>query len=114
MRHTLKRYLWKILLRLMDVRMAVRDEDILSEEQREEVKSLLKKGDILLESNNAYLSPQIVANLLFGTNWIHSAIYVGDGKVIDSGREPSVAINDLDQFLLTTDLAVYRSKYGSP
>jgi hypothetical protein len=114
MRQELKRYVWKILLRLMDVRMAVRSEDILPAESREEIKSLLKTGDILLESNNAYLSSQIVAKLLFRTNWIHAAIYVGDEKVVDSGRNPSVALNDLDQFLLTTDLGVYRPKYASP
>jgi hypothetical protein len=76
----------------MDVRMAVRNEDILSAQSREEIKSLLKTSDILLESNNAYLSSQIVAKLLFHTNWIHAAIYAGDEKVIDSGRNPAVAV----------------------
>ncbi|CAN5501369.1 hypothetical protein BH10CYA1_BH10CYA1_39620 [soil metagenome] len=109
-----KRYLWKFLLHLLDVRMPVPSEYYLSESSRDEVRGLLQPGDIFLESNNAFPGSQIAAKLLFGTDWIHAGIYIGENKVIDSGRKPCVALNELDQFLFTTDLAIYRPQYLGP
>ena len=53
------------------------------------IKSLLKQGDILLETNNVYPLSQVITkeNPTEGSNWIHSAIYVGDDKVVDAGKK---------------------------
>jgi len=86
---------------------------LLPADQKATIKSLLQSGDILLESNNVYPLSQIITKIIDGGNWIHSAIYVGDNKVIDAGRKPFVASIKLDKFLLTTDVAIYRPKYHS-
>jgi hypothetical protein len=105
---------WKLLLRLWDFRMPVPRRSILRQDEQATIKSLLKPGDIFLEANNAYPLSQVITKILDGSNWIHSAIYVGDNKVIDAGRKPCVARTKLDRFLQTTDLAIYRPQYHSP
>jgi len=106
-----KKRLWRSLLRFAELEFPIWHWQMLSPKERLEIKSLLRPGDILLESNDAYPLPQIVTMLLMDSNWIHSAIYVGDSSVIDSGKLARVSRIDLDQFLNTTDLAVYRPQY---
>jgi uncharacterized protein YycO len=94
--------------------MPIPRRSLLRADQKAKIKSLLKPGDILLESHNAYPVSQIITKILDGSNWIHSAIYVGDNKVIDAGRKPCVTRSKLDGFLQTTDVAIYRPKYHNP
>ena len=91
--------------------MPISVRSLLDAEQKSTIKSLLKQGDILLETNNVYPLSQVITKILDGSNWIHSAIYVGDDKVVDAGRRACVARTKLDNFLLTTDVAIYRPNY---
>jgi hypothetical protein len=109
--HKPKRGIWKLLLHLLDVQIAVNPDEYMPEATRAEIISLLQPGDIFLESSNAYPYSQIVAKLIFGTSWIHAAIYVGDQKVVHSGRKPQVTLDPLDRFLHTTDASIYRPNY---
>jgi uncharacterized protein YycO len=109
--HRPKRGIWKLLLHLLDVQITVNPDEYMPEATRSEIISLLQPGDIFLECSNAYPYSQIVAKLLFGTNWIHAAIYVGNQKVVHSGRKPQVTLDPLDRFLHTTDIAIYRPNY---
>ncbi len=102
---------WRLLIRLWDFRMPISVRSLLDAEQKSTIKSLLKDGDILLESNNVYPLSQVITKILDGSDWIHSAIYVGDDQVIDAGRKACVARIKLDKFLLTTDVAIYRPNY---
>ncbi len=103
--------IWKSCLRLADYKFPVRPSAKLSEKARQEIKLLLRPGDILLESNNAHPISQLLSQLFFGSSWIHSAIYVASGEIVDAGRKASVVKVSVDTFLDTTDIAVYRPKY---
>jgi len=99
----------RILLKMFDLKfpvVLVR----LSKAQREEAKSLLQPGDILLEDNCSLPFGQ-VTNRLAGSRWAHAAFYIGDGTVVDIGTKPSVSKVPLEQFLKTTDLAICRPRY---
>jgi Permuted papain-like amidase enzyme, YaeF/YiiX, C92 family len=109
--HRPKRGIWKLLLHLLDVQIEVNPDNYIPEAMRSEIRSLLQPGDVLMESHNAYPYSQIVAKLLFGTNWIHAALYIGDEKVVHSGRKPHVTLDPLEEFLHTTDVAIYRPNY---
>ena len=49
-----------------------------------EIKKLLKPGDILLTSQNNYPGWQFVEKVLFDSDWTHAAIYIGDGRFVES------------------------------
>jgi len=102
---------WSLLLRLLDLKFPTLWAR-LSDEQRRQIKEILRPGDILLEDDGSYPLWQ-VASRMIGSRWSHSGIYAGDNIVIDAGTKPFVAKIDLDQFLDTTDIAVYRPRYDS-
>ncbi len=101
---------WKILISILDWRCPCCDGN-LSEHQVEAIKLLLKPGDLLLETNNAYPFWQIAVRVALGTNWSHSAFYPGGAIVIDAGTRPYVAEVPLDDFLGTSHIAVLRPRY---
>ncbi|GEM_PF-1294069 len=105
----LRRFFWTSLLRIFDCKFPTVCSR-LSEQKINEIKLALRPGDILLEHNDSYPLWQIAAAIA-GSSWAHAAFYVGDNTVIDSGTEPCVARIDLDRFLRTTDVAVYRPHY---
>lgn len=109
-RHFRKR-MWKTLLRCLDVSVPFLAGPTLTTAQQEKIKSLLEPGDILLETNARYPGWQLAALLTLGSNWMHSAIYIGNGQVIDVGTEPYVSKIPLDVFLKTTHIAIYRPSY---
>jgi hypothetical protein len=106
--------LWGIVGRLLSTRLPTLPLRNLNAAQCQAVKDLARPGDILLDSNYSFLLPQIGNKLFFGSTWIHAAIYIGDGMLIDSGRRAHVAHLPLDKFLQTTGLAIYRPVYQSP
>ncbi|HNB23085.1 MAG TPA: YiiX/YebB-like N1pC/P60 family cysteine hydrolase [Candidatus Melainabacteria bacterium] len=104
------RRLWTpCLQRLMNCKFPTTGASI-TESQKALVKSLLRPGDILLKDDCSYPLSQLGARML-GSNWIHSAVYVGDNKIIDCGSRPYVSENDLDNFLQSSSLAVYRPRF---
>lgn len=82
----------------------------LSAPRKKTVKSLLRPGDVLLKDDCSYPLSQLGARLL-GSHWIHSAVYVGDDKIIDCGSKPYVSEEMLDEFLQASSLAVYRPHF---
>ncbi len=107
-----KNLVWKLALKLLDAKIFVAPRYQLSARTREEIKKILQPGDVLLDSNSAFPCSQLFATVFFQTSWIHSAMYIGNGVLVDSGRKSHVAEISLDEFLQTTDLAVYRPKYA--
>lgn len=102
--------LWSLWLqRLMNLRFPTLGAG-LTVRQKKEVRALLKPGDILLKDNCSYPLSQLGARVL-GSSWIHSAVCVGEGKLIDCGSKPYVAQILLDDFLDASDLAVYRPRF---
>lgn len=106
-----KNLIWKLALKILEAKVSVAPRYQLSANAREEVKRIVESGDILLDCNSAFPCSQLFAGIFFGTRWIHSAMYVGNGSVIDSGRKSHVAEFSLDDFLETTDAAVFRPAY---
>ena len=109
-----QRQLWTFLLALLDTRLPIGECRLLSQSQRREIKTLLRPGDVLLESNSAYPIWQLFSRLIVGSEWMHAAMYVGDGMVIDAGTEPKVARVPIDDFLNTTDIVIYRPDFAGP
>jgi Permuted papain-like amidase enzyme, YaeF/YiiX, C92 family len=106
-----KNLVWKLALKLLDAKVGVSSRYRLSLQQQDEIRKVVEVGDVLLDSNSAFPCSQLMARVFFNTSWIHSGIYAGDGIVIDSGRKSHVAKVNLNDFLKTTDLAVYRPEY---
>lgn len=107
----LKRRCQRMVRKALHFKFPVSPATMLSHAQRVEIERTLLPGDILLESDNAHLIPQIFTKLFFGSSWTHSALYVGNGEVIDAGRQARVARISLDEFLNTTGVAVFRPRY---
>ncbi|MFN8552935.1 MAG: YiiX/YebB-like N1pC/P60 family cysteine hydrolase [Candidatus Obscuribacterales bacterium] len=106
-----KNLVWKLALKMIEAQVSVAPRYQLTVKAREEVKKIVESGDILLDCNSAFPCSQLMAGIFFKTYWIHSAMYVGNGVVIDSGRKSHVAEISLNDFLETTDAAVYRPQY---
>jgi uncharacterized protein YycO len=104
--------LWLALLRLLKTRVPL-TKARLSPEEQTQVRTILQPGDILLEDDSAYPLWQ-VASRVVGSRWSHMAFYIGDGLVIDAGTKPYVAEIDLEEFLQTSNIAVFRPKYKHP
>lgn len=98
-------------MRALDTRFALPGKQLLSPQTRASIKEILQPGDLLLETNNQYPGWQFAARLTVGGDWVHSAMYVGNGFVVDIGTKPVVAMIELDEFLKTTDVAIYRPLY---
>lgn len=102
--------LWSIWVqRLMNIRFPILGARLTSR-QKGEIETLLQPGDILLKDNCGYPFSQLGARLL-GSRWIHSAVFIGDGKVIDCGSVPYVAEAPLEYFLDASDVAIYRPRF---
>lgn len=104
---------WRLLLNALDTEVSVREGDLLKAEQIATIKSLLRPGDVLLESNSSCPLWQLAAAVALGSAWTHSAIFIGDNSVIDAGTKPYVARVSLNDFLKTTDVAIYRPSYSN-
>lgn len=112
-KRTVRRF-WRTILKTLDTRFPIPATAMLSREQKAEIANILKPGDLLLETNSCYPGWQLAARFAMASIWMHAAIYVGEGLIIDAGTEPTVSIVPLDQFLKTTDIAIYRPKYTCP
>lgn len=104
------RHRWSTkLLQILDAKVPVWIKQ-LSEQQKSEVKHLLRRGDILLKDDNSHPMGQLM-NRLAGSRWSHTVFYDGAGFVIDVGTKPYVAKISLDEFLQCNDLGVFRPLY---
>ncbi|MCE1246996.1 MAG: hypothetical protein LWY06_10160 [Firmicutes bacterium] len=54
------------------------------ETDTELIMNSIKPGDIILETNNAYPSWQVLGKAVFNSNYTHAAIYEGDGQFIEA------------------------------
>lgn len=85
----------------------------LGRDTRETIKSLLEPGDVLLTADNTFPIAQIVDKMVFGTNWTHAGLYVGNGAVVDARAKRRVSEIPVDVFLRTHHAAVFRPRYKS-
>lgn len=100
----------RALVGLVDMKMKTRARR-LTEEERIAVEFAVQPGDILVDSNDSFPGWQLLSKIFLGSDWVHMGIYVGDGKVIDAGRETHVAEISLNRFLRTSRVAVLRPHY---
>lgn len=84
----------------------------LSAARKSEVRAIARAGDIFLVDNSSYPLSQLVARAV-GSRWSHSAFYAGEGTIVDCGSKPYVTNVDLEKFLNTSDIAIYRPKYAT-
>jgi hypothetical protein len=108
-----RRNVWRTILRVLDTEFHVSSDAMLTAAECAQIKELLQPGDILLESNSAYPLWQLAARFALGSAWMHGAMYVGQGMVVDAGTHPAVAQFPLDEFLKTTAIAVFRPRYAT-
>ncbi len=104
--------LWSIFL---ERAMKVRFPTILahlSEQEKLDIKQTLKEGDVILKDNCSYPLSQLSARLIENT-WIHSGVYVGEGKIVDCGTKPFVAEIDIDEFLDASGIEILRPEYAT-
>jgi hypothetical protein len=101
----------RTLVALVDVRVRKRVRR-LSPEERSLVRSLVKPGDILVDSNDAFPGWQLLSKVFLRSEWVHMALYVGDGIVLDAGHKSHVAEISLERFLRTSHLAILRPHYS--
>jgi uncharacterized protein YycO len=90
----------------------------ISPKQVEEIKSLIKPGDIILETDHRYPGLQMLEKAAAGSDFSHAAYYVGDNKLIEANCcEPSgvgVTEKTLDEFLAyNQSIEVIRPDYKS-
>ena len=83
-----------------------------SESQIEEMKSVLKPGDIVLTRSLSHRSFNYLVHSAFGHHFSHAATYVGNGQIIDSYDKPDR--QDISVFFKTmNDVCVLRPRYES-
>lgn len=63
----------------------------LDDEKRAEMDQILQPGDFVLQTDNNFPGWQISQRLLFGAEYSHVAMYVGDGKIIDADTGSGVS-----------------------
>lgn len=102
----------EMVVKLMDYEVPTTSHYI-TEKQKTKVRSLLRPGDLLLETNNEYPGWQTMEKFLFHSDWTHAAIYMGRGKVAQatSDGEGFDAAGDLEDFLDSYHIAIYRPQY---
>lgn len=104
----LERSCYRWALKIANVKVPTLDIS-LSSSDMDDIRNLIKAGDILLVDNCNFPLAQLGARLV-GSKWSHSAIYAGNGKVIDCGRRARVEEISLDEFLDTSAIAIFRVK----
>jgi uncharacterized protein YycO len=106
----------KLLSRVGDV--AYTSHKLISREEADKIIALLKPGDILLTNHDVYMDFEIPERLLLGAKggWTHGAVYMGDGKTMESlVRTKGVITRDV-RTLIEEDhhVMVLRPKYRDP
>lgn len=99
------------MLQILDAKVPVLI-PLLSDQQREHIKSILQPGDIMLKDDNTHPVGQIT-NRFGGSRWSHTVLYIGGNYIVDVGTKPYVAKIDLDEFLNCSDLTVLRPRYST-
>lgn len=83
------------------------------EEERKQIMDVLKPGDVILETEDAYPISQWTEKMMLGTNYTHTAIYEGNGYIIESIKD-GVKRTHLDHYFnRECHLAVIRPPYKS-
>ncbi len=103
---------------LLDMRMPTTTKSFPPEE-RDKVLELIKPGDIILETNDAYPGWQVLEKVAFNSNFTHAAIYEGEGKFLEATTgDPSgkgVVRTDLKEYLEgRIKLQIIRPPYKTP
>ncbi|MCD4783405.1 MAG: hypothetical protein K8T10_06205 [Candidatus Eremiobacteraeota bacterium] len=82
-------------------------------EERKKIMDVLKPGDIILETEDAYPISQWTEKVMFGTDYTHAAVYEGNGYIIESVKD-GVKRTHLDYYFdRTCHFAVIRPPYKS-
>jgi hypothetical protein len=101
----------RVLVSVMDVRYHRRAKR-LSAAEKAHIASLIRPGDILVDSNDSFPGWQLASRVLLGSNWVHMGFCIGDGMVIDAGTESAVSAVTLNRFLRTSRVAILRPQYA--
>lgn len=74
-----------------------------SEKEVEKMLTVMKPGDIIIETDNSYPGWQFLEKAVFNSDYTHAAIYEGDGKFLEatSGNADGIGVkrNELREFL---------------
>jgi hypothetical protein len=85
----------------------------ISEDKREDIKSKLQAGDVLMSCSTERANLAHFAHWAAGASYSHAAIYDGKGSVVETAAE-GVTINPVDKFLQgASKFTVVRPSYES-
>jgi len=102
------------IIKILDTRVPTTRTEI-SDITKEKILSSVQPGDIILETNNAYPSWQILEKVALNTNYTHAAMYEGDGKLIEATSDGGVKRSDLKEYLECLSLfEIIRPPYKTP
>ncbi len=88
--------------------------DPMSAEEREKVSSLIQPGDILIQKDENSPIMQTISKVGTGSDFIHAAIYKGDGKILESVPR-GVREADLNIYLKGySSVMIFRPPYKTP
>lgn len=86
----------------------------MSADEREKVSNLIQPGDILIQKDENSPIMQTISKVGTGSDFIHAAIYKGDGKLLESVPR-GVREADLDIYLKGySSVMVFRPPYKTP
>ncbi|MCE1248183.1 MAG: hypothetical protein LWY06_16200 [Firmicutes bacterium] len=85
-----------------------------SEEERNKALSVLKPGDIILQKDERSIIMQTLSKVSTGSDYVHAAIYKGDGKILESVAQ-GVREADADIYLKgQSSVEIIRPPYKTP
>lgn len=90
--------------------------EVMAQPTLDEVRSRLQPGDVLVTNNEKFLDFEIPLFLMAAHgDWTHTALYAGDGKVLESLGSRGVIERTLDELITTNHHAmIMRPAYGTP
>lgn len=88
--------------------------ELLSQKTLDDIKNVAKEGDVLVTNNEKLLDFEIPLFLMAAEgNWTHTALYAGDGRVVESLGSKGVIERSLDELIGTNHHAmVLRPAYS--
>lgn len=86
----------------------------LDDERWGDMVSTLEPGDILLETSNRYPGWQVAQFALYGSDYSHSMVYSGSGRIVDANTDTAVSERPLEAFRGSHHFAVVRPRWASP
>lgn len=86
----------------------------LTDAEKDEIRATVQPGDVLLRNRNGYPLWNLYEHAQFGSSdYNHSALYIGNGRIIEAGPGRGTAEKSLDGFLHCNQAAVLRPRWRS-